>query len=99
MCVNRQAREGTCLDRSADFGLDVDGASSAFIHELLRCFVQRLRVGIKNLDAMMFVDQRKAFCLSCVVLYSEHNPETVSDRNFDEVVNKTVYAIYGDLYR
>lgn len=99
MCVIRQARQRTCLGRSGDLWLDVDGASTAFVHELLRCLVQCLGIGIKNLNAMMLVNQGKAFRLPGVVLYSEHHPESILYRNFDEVVNKAVNAIYIDLYR
>lgn len=92
-------RHRTCPDRSGDLWLDVDGASTAVVHELLRGLVQCLGIGIKNLDPVMLVDQRKAFRLPAVVLDSEHHPESILYRNFDEVVNKTVNAIYIDLYR
>src|SRR5687768_18232066 len=84
---------------SGNFRLDVDGASTTFVHQLLRCLVQRLRVGIKDLNPMMLVNEGKAFRLSGVVLHSENHPKSVFHRNFDEVVNKTIDAVYIDLYR
>ena len=79
-------------------GHDGQSPASSFLHELLRSFMQSLRIRIVDLDAVVGINQRETFGFARVILHRKNYPKAILDRNVNQLMNKAIDAVYCYFY-
>lgn len=73
---------------------DSQAPAPAFLHELLSSFMQSLRIRIINKDTMIVIYKGEAFRLASMILDGKCYPKSILYRNINQIVYKTIDAVY-----